>query len=315
MNFGQLASTLLNTIDMELSKSFFQGRRLETLVENQTTYTLQHAEMHVFETHQQAERVLLKFDQPVLASMLQGKKLMHLRDQEAFEFLPGESLILPSNEVMCIDFPEAQMDNPTRCLAMSIDDQKIKQVIDRMNEVMPKVDQGEWGFMNYNFHFTNDIAIYQIIQRLLFLFTENHPSKDLFVDNMLQELIVRSLQADARKIYNEQALSLSGNNRLAYIIRYIRENLDQPLTIQELSEKAYMSESNFHRVFKTELGISPVNFINHERIKRATSLLNDPKKRIKEICMECGFNSMSYFNRVFKKENEVSPSEYQARVN
>ena len=85
MNFGQLASTLLNTIDMELSKSFFQGRRLETLVENQTTYTLQHAEMHVFETHQQAERVLLKFDQPVLASMLQGKKLMHLRDQEAFE--------------------------------------------------------------------------------------------------------------------------------------------------------------------------------------------------------------------------------------
>jgi AraC-like DNA-binding protein len=76
-----------------------------------------------------------------------------------------------------------------------------------------------------------------------------------------------------------------------------------------------MSESNFHRVFKTELGISPVHFINHERIKRATSLLNDPKKRIKEICMECGFNSMSYFNRVFKKENEVSPSEYQARVN
>lgn len=59
---------------MNLSKAFFEGRRLETLVENKTSYTLQHAEMHVFETHQQAERVLLQFDQPVLATMLVGKK-------------------------------------------------------------------------------------------------------------------------------------------------------------------------------------------------------------------------------------------------
>lgn len=59
---------------MVLPESFYKNRKLENLVENQTSYTLNNAALHIFETHQQAERVLLQFDQPVLASMLKGKK-------------------------------------------------------------------------------------------------------------------------------------------------------------------------------------------------------------------------------------------------
>lgn len=59
---------------MELPKHFFEGRRLETLVENQTTYAVNNAEMHIFETHQQADKVLLQFHEPVLASMIEGKR-------------------------------------------------------------------------------------------------------------------------------------------------------------------------------------------------------------------------------------------------
>lgn len=299
---------------MNLPAHVLKGRRLETLVENQTSYTLNHAAMHIFETHQTAERVLLQFNQPVLASMFQGKKIMHLRNHQSFDFLPGESLILPSDEVMCIDFPEARMDNPTRCLAMAISEEKVREVIMLMNESLPRADEREWRFMDYNFHFTNDEGIYQILQRLIFLFTENHPSKDLFVELMLRELIVRIMQADSRKIYTDQALQLSSDNRLAYIIHYIRDHLDQPLTIEMLSQKAYMSESNFHRVFKNELGISPIDFINNERIKLAVSLLQDPMRKVKEIYMECGFESRSYFNRMFKRKKNLSPKAYQLKV-
>ncbi|MCG8328455.1 MAG: AraC family transcriptional regulator [Chitinophagales bacterium] len=298
---------------MLLSDNILNNRRLETLVENQTSYTLQSAEMHIFETHQEAEQILLKFHQPVLASMLEGKKIMHLKNMTAFDFLPGESLILPSDELMCIDFPEAQMDNPTRCLAMAISEEKIKETVQFLNESRAKAD-GEWKFTDYNFHFTNDIAIQQIIQRLLFLFTENHSSKDVFADFMLRELIIRILQTEAKKIYTDKTLQLSSDHRLAFIIQYIRQNLDKELTIKELSNKVYMSESNFHRVFKNELNISPIEFINNERIKLATSLLQDPRKKIKDIYMECGFNSLSYFIRMFKKKEKLSPKEYQLKV-
>lgn len=288
---------------MELPKHFFEGRRLETLVENQTTYAVNNAEMHIFETHQQADKVLLQFHEPVLASMIEGKKVMHLHGHQAFSFLPGESLILPADEIMCIDFPEAQMNNPTRCSAMSINTEKIAEVVDIMNSSSPRIDNNEWKYADYNFHFTNDAAINQIIQRLFFLFTEDHPSKDVFVDFMLKELIIRILRANYKEIYTEQALQLSGNNRIAFVINYIRKNLDKPLTIAELSGKAYMSESHFHRVFKNELGISPVDFINNERIKLATRLLSDPTISIKEVYMRCGFDSRSYFNRMFRKSS------------
>ena len=287
---------------------------MQSLVENQTSYTLRSAEMHVFETHQQAQRVLLEFNQPVLASMLEGKKVMHLQEMQSFDFLPGESLILPASEQMCIDFPEAEMDNPTRCLAMTISEDKIREIVLLLNEQMPRAEEEEWRFANYNFHFTNDLAIHQIIQRLLFLFAENHPSKDLFADYMLRELVIRILQAETRKIYTEQALSLSSSNRLAFIIAYIRDNLDQSLSIAELSGKAYMSESNFHRVFKNELGVSPVDFINNERIKLATSLLHNPKRKIKDVYVACGFNSLSYFIRLFKRKYQLSPKEYQQQI-
>lgn len=298
---------------MLLSKNFFDNRRLETLVENQTSYTLQSAEMHIFETHQAADKVLLKFNQPVLASMLEGKKVMHLDSKQAFDFLPGESLILPADELMCIDFPEAKMYNPTRCLAMAISEEKIKETVSLLNESRAKTD-GEWQFTDYNFHFTNDVAIQQILSRLLFLFTENHPSKDLFADFMLRELIIRILQAETKKLYTEKALELESTHRLAYIINYIKKNLDQDLNIKDLSKKLHMSESNFHRVFKNELNISPIDFINNERIKLATSLLRDTGKKIKEIYMECGFNSLSYFSRLFKKKEKVSPKAYREQL-
>lgn len=298
---------------MELPDHFYTGRRLETLVENQTTYAVSNAEMHIFETHEQADKILLQFHEPVLASMIQGKKVMHLHGHQAFSFLPGESLILPSDEMMCIDFPEATMENPTRCSAMSINEDKITEVVELMNEQNPLLDDNEWKYADYNFHFTNDAAINQIIQRLFFLFTENHPSKDVFVDFMLKELIIRILRANYREIYSEQALQLSGNNRIAFVINYIRQHLDRSISIHELSRKAYMSESHFYRVFKNETGLSPIDFINNERIKLATRLLADPTIKIKEVYKRCGFDSRSYFNRMFRKKKQLSPTQFQAK--
>ncbi len=299
---------------LKLSGDFLEGRRLETMVENQTSYTLKNAAMHVFETHKQAKQVLLKFDQPVLASMIEGKKVMHLRDYESFDFLPGESLVLPANETMCIDFPEAKFKNPTRCLAIAISEEKIRRVLEFMNESMGKDDHKEWSLMDYNFHFVNDQGIFQILQRLLFLFSENHPSKDLFVDNMLRELIIRILQTNERKIYTSSQISISAENRLSYIVRYIREHLHEPLHVDDLSKKACMSPSHFYRIFKNELGVSPVEFINNERIKLAVGLLQNPHLTLKDIYMQCGFESRSYFNRVFKNRQRISPGEYQTKI-
>jgi AraC-like DNA-binding protein len=298
---------------VRLSDSFYQSRKLVDLIENQTSYELEDSAMHIFETHARAEKVELQFRSPVLASMFQGKKVMHLRDKSPFEFLPGESLILPAQEMMCIDFPEAREDNPTRCLAMEIGEDRLRYVVRLMNESMTRVDGEEWSMLDYNFHFTNDHGIYRILQRLVYLYTENHPSKDFFVSNAVQELIIRILQSNVRKNYVKKAQELSGSNRLAFIVKYIRDNLRNSLSVQELSEKACMSESHFYKVFKQEMGMSTSDFINEERIKKAVHMLEDPRCNLTEVFLACGFTNRSYFNRVFKRLKGISPSSYRKR--
>jgi AraC family transcriptional regulator len=294
-----------------LTKAHYDRRRLESHVENRTVYTLQSAELNVYETHLHAEKVELAFGSPVLASMLRGKKVMHLREN-SFDFFPGESVVLPPGELMRIDFPEATLENPTQCLALTLADEKINHVVDYMNESSPRSDDHkEWRFTDYNFHFTNDMAVNQIIARMIFLFTENHPSKDIFADFMLKELIIRLMQTEARHLILDAADKQKQDSRLAFVVNFIREHLHDPLSIDLLSKKACMSQTHFFRSFKNELGISPVDFINAERIKMAKTLLRNPAKSINDACYACGFNNISYFNKIFKRATGLTPSEWR----
>jgi AraC family transcriptional regulator len=300
---------------LNLSSAHYENRKLENHVENRTVHTLKNAELNIFETHLQASQVYLRFPQPVLASMIKGKKVMHLDGSPAFGFLPGESVILPSNEKMVIDFPEASVHNPTQCLALALSEEKLQEAVDLLNNRGTKQNGLEWSVMDYNYHFTNDIAINQILQRLIFIFTENHPSKDIFSDLLIQELVIRILQTETKSMYLKKSLTDANNDRISYVIKFIRENLTEDLSIDILSEKAYMSESNFYRTFKHELGSSPNDFIIEERLKVAESLLRNPRMSVKEAYLASGFNSFSYFCRIFKKKKNLSPTEFKEKSN
>jgi AraC family transcriptional regulator len=298
---------------MYLPPAHFKNRRLETLVENRTVYSLEQAELNIYETQLVAEKVELTFNSPVLASMLQGKKVMHLKDK-VFDFHPGESVILPPGELMCIDFPEATRQNPTHCLALTLDPQRIQDVMTLLNEQRPKLEEhGEWRFTDFNFHFTNDTAINQIISRLVWLLAENHPSKAVFAEFMIKELVIRLAQTDARTVIFDNARQLQSQSRLAYVVQYIRDHLEKPLQIEDLCRKACMSQAHFFRCFKNEFGVSPLDFIQAERIKLARRLLGDHRRSISDVCYACGFNSLSYFNKIFKRFVGLTPSAFRQR--
>jgi AraC-like DNA-binding protein len=298
---------------MNLPNSFLEKRRLESLVENKSTFCIDNAQINVYETHTFADKVMLKFDEFVLASMIEGKKVMHLQDQSSFDFYPGESLILPKDSTMVIDFPEAKHNNPTRCLAMTISSDSINEVLMLMNESFAKSDN-EWEYEESNFHFTNDAVIYRLLQRFLFLFDENHPLKDIFLDNMLKELLVRIFQLNhsESKLKNYQREATS--NRISAATQYIMDNLHNSISVDDMARAACMSTPNFYKVFKNEMGLTPLAFLLQQRIRKAESLLKSPKYMIKDIYYRCGFENQSYFNRVFKKHHQLSPKEYRQRV-
>ena len=292
-------------------------RKLTTLVENRTTYNADYAELNIYETHKYAEKVALKFDFPIIASMLTGKKIMHIDGIPSFDFYPGESVVMPRNKEMIIDFPLAKKDNPTQCLALGIDGTKINEVVGRFNQhVAIENKNNTWSLDKSSSHLTNNKDVNQLIKRLTYTFTNNNTSKDVLLDLMIQELIVRLLQTKAKSILlNDEPLF--NDTRIGMVIKYIKENLtNKNINVDVLAKKAHMSASHFHKKFKNTLGISPIDFLNSEKIKFAKKLIKESKDfRMSEIAFKAGFNNTSYFNRQFKKMELMTPQQFKKSIN
>ncbi len=76
-----------------------------------------------------------------------------------------------------------------------------------------------------------------------------------------------------------------------------------------------MSGSSFFRAYRNKMGISPIDFIDNERIEMAAALLRRPELSMRQVAIRCGFNSASYFTRMFKKHYGISPSSFQRHGN
>jgi AraC-like DNA-binding protein len=288
-------------------------RSLFTLVENRTAFTLERCELNVFETHQKAEKVNLVFSDLVLTSMLQGKKVMHLFGEQGFDYLPGESVIVPPNEVMKIDFPEARNDNPTQCIALAISSEHILQTMNLLNEEFPKVETHySWRIDETMFHLTNNHELADIINRLVRIsIKEQHRQKDLLANLALKELLIRLMQTQARSLFERNYLRLCTDHRFAFVIQFIKENIREKIDLNKLSDKVCMSRANFFRKFREELGHSPGDYILKERLRLAKEYLRSPKNNITEVCFMSGFQNLNYFIRAFKKETGYTPTSFR----
>lgn len=297
--------TLLHTPVLSNEKS------LKTLVENRTVYSLNNCELNLFETYQESQLVPLKFNDLVVTSMLRGKKVMHLFDDPEFEYLPGETVIIPSNVEMKIDFPEASKNNPTQCLALAIDHFKINETLQFLNERYPKEGQNNFWKLDYdNYFFYNNIELASTINKLIKECMSSAITKDALADLTLQELLVRIIQTQTAKSIDTNKLT-DKNNPMVPVLEYIRANIRESINLRELSDKACMSPTSFYRYFKRELGMSPIEFILNEKIKQAKQLLKDPNVQINEVSYASGFEDSNYFIRIFKKYEGVTPKQYQ----
>nr|WP_294779149.1 AraC family transcriptional regulator [uncultured Flavobacterium sp.] len=288
-----------------------QEKSLKTLVENRTIYNLNHCELNLFETYESTKMVPLKFNDLVVTSMLRGKKVMHLFDDPEFEYLPGETVIVPSNVEMKIDFPEASKNNPTQCLALAIDQAKIAEILNFLNEQYPKEGNNMFWQLNYqNYFFYNNVEMAATINKLIKECMSTSITKDILADLTLKELLIRIIQTQTLKSLDEGKFQET-NNPITEVTAYIKQNLKENMNLKTLSEKACMSTTSFYRFFKRELGMSPIEYILNEKIKCAKNLLKNPTLQINEVCYLCGFEDANYFIRLFKKHEGITPKQYQ----
>lgn len=98
------------------------------------------------------------------------------------------------------------------------------------------------------------------------------------------------------------------------ITRYINENFEKPLTINEAAERMGMNRSYLSRIFNQSTGYTFKNYLLVIRLKEAKRLLECTDKSIAEIACMCGFSDGNYFSAAFKKAEKIPPLEYRKAI-
>ena len=100
--------------------------------------------------------------------------------------------------------------------------------------------------------------------------------------------------------------------RMKLAIHYMEDHFTENITVERLAEISSMSVSRFFPNFKKAVGVTPVEYLNHYRISQAIILLmNEEDLSIEEISERLGFESSTYFRRVFKKITGKTPRDYR----
>ena len=107
-------------------------------------------------------------------------------------------------------------------------------------------------------------------------------------------------------------MQIGNQVRLQKMLSYIYEHYSESVTLEDVAQAANISRSEAGRCFNTYMGCSPIEALIQYRLQMAHKMLSENVCTIKEISTACGFNSVGYFSRQFKKNYGCSPSHNQS---
>jgi AraC-like DNA-binding protein len=284
------------------------ARHIEKLVEYRQVRHSARSEASTYLTNQPVD-VHFRFGNPIICKMLVGRKIMRVDESVPFEFLPGETMLVPSNMRLDIAFPDADINNPTKCICIELERESIDAVVDRINEYNHKIGSRDHFSIDWKrfalFH--HDEKIDQKMSKLTTLYgDQSGPFRDILIDLAHQELVVGILQAQARDLIVERRINIPESG-LGVAAEAISRNPQRRFTTIELAEMACMSEASLFRRFKARFGVTPARFASDERIRLAREMLGE--RPVSDVAFDLGYTSPEHFSRVFRRTTGLSPSE------
>ena len=129
--------------------------------------------------------------------------------------------------------------------------------------------------------------------------------------SILYDLAISRDQKTLTNISFSTKDNFANSEKIKKVYNYIQANYNKKIKVEEVAELVDLSVVSFSRLIKQRTGKTFVDFVNELRLGNATRLLIESNKTVTEICYECGFNNISNFNRIFKKSQGRTPSEFR----
>lgn len=148
-----------------------------------------------------------------------------------------------------------------------------------------------------------------IFEKIEYEKNRNDEYSEQLINNYINEIFMLltriANRTDSLPVSNEV------NSVISEAAKYIRQNYEKNITLNEVADHVNMSRTYFSKLFKKQTGVGFSNYLVKVRINEAAKLLTDTEHSITDIALSCGFNDSSYFSSLFKKTMGVSPGKYK----
>ncbi|CAN7658112.1 AraC family transcriptional regulator [Caballeronia sp. LjRoot34] len=164
-------------------------------------------------------------------------------------------------------------------------------------------------------YFVTDSIVKQLTVGLMHAIDGQTYYDRLYVDGVALAIVARLLNAwpssaEPLPAFSSKATPLE-KHRTEETIRYMDENIDQPISLNELATAAGLSPMHFAARFRAATGLSPHAFLLHRRIERAQELLLTTNMPVVDVALSVGFRTQAHFTTVFRRLSNETPHRWR----
>ena len=250
-------------------------------------------ELLFFDSVQEKDFAPHLHEQMELQYILSGRVDMELNGEKVLA-LPGDLLVINAG----VTHREFSDGTPTEKLVLSL---RLEHMLHGFSDIAPVICSKISG----------DVFISRLAEELMQELREKEPGYRALCQSLVMRLAVYLLR---NHVEAGQRLHSSGKpDRIKAVSRYIDKHYMEPMNNKSLAQLLHVSESRFIHLFKEEMGMSPLKYINTVRLRKAKHLLENGECSVMEVAALVGFSDYNHFGRMFRESFGCTP--VQARRN
>jgi len=112
----------------------------------------------------------------------------------------------------------------------------------------------------------------------------------------------------------KQGANLKNRQVVERVTKYTRENYNKHLTLEDIAAQVFLSPYYLSHIFKQETGMTVMDYFSQVKMEMAKKLLRDPRYNVVQIAEKLGYSDPSYFSKVFKKKEGITPSKFKQKA-
>lgn len=136
---------------------------------------------------------------------------------------------------------------------------------------------------------------------------------EIFIRNVLSDVLLEIIEKNQGLMEKGKDQNNLDVERMKNMLAFIGKNYGEEVTLKKIAASAFIGEREALRCFSRTINMSPIEYLQKQRIMAAASLLITTELSVTEICMQVGFGSPSYFSKTFNKILGVTPRAYRKK--